>query len=191
MSTTTPDALDRTVAGQPFPAAGVYTIDGSHSSVEAVARHLVVTKVRGHFNEFEGTITVGETPEDSAVQVTIKADSIETKDRKRDEHLRSPDFLDVENFPELTFRSTSVDKGWVVTGDLTIRGVTREVTLDTDYMGTFKNPWGQTVAAFSAKTTLDREDFDMTWNAPLEAGGVLVSKELKIELEIQAPLQEG
>ena len=147
MSTTTTDALDRTVAGQPFPAAGVYTIDGSHSSVEAVARHLVVTKVRGHFNEFEGTITVGETPEDSAVQVTIKADSIETKDGKRDEHLRSPDFLDVENFPELTFRSTSVDKGWVVTGDLTIRGVTREVTLDTDYMGTFKNPWGHRALA--------------------------------------------
>ena len=188
MSTTT-SSLDRTVDGQPFPAAGTYTIDGSHSSIEAVARHLMVTKVRGQFSDFEGTITVGETPEDSAVQVTIKAASIVTKDPKRDEHLRSPDFLDVEQFPELTFRSTKVDKGWTVTGDLTIRGVTREVQLGTDYMGTFQNPWGQTVAAFSAKTTLNREDFGMTWNAPLEAGGVLVSKDLKVELEIQAPLE--
>lgn len=191
MSTTSAPALDRTVEGQPFPAAGTYTIDASHSTVEAIARHLMVSKVRGRFGTFSGTITVGETPAESGVQVTIDASSIDSGDAKRDEHLRSPDFLDVDSHPELTFRGTRVDKGWAVTGDLTIRGTTREVTLDTDYLGTFKNPWGHTVAAFSAKTTINREEFGIVWNAPLEAGGVLVAKDLKIELEIQAVLQEG
>lgn len=184
-------ALDRTVDGQPFPAAGTYSIDPAHSTVQAVARHLMVSKVRGGFSAFEGTITVGEEIADSGVQVTIQAGSIETRDEKRDGHLKSPDFLDVESFPELTFRSTGVEKGFSVAGDLTIRGVTRPVELATDYLGTFKNPWGQTVAAFSASTTINREDFGMTWNAPLEAGGVLVGKDLTIELEIQAALQEG
>ncbi len=191
MSDTATQSLDRTVDGQPFPAAGTYVIDPSHSTVEAVARHLVVSKVRGRFGSFSGTITVGETPADSAVEVSIEAASIDTNDEKRDEHLRSGDFLDAEAHPHLTFTSTAVDRGWSVTGELTIRGESRPVVLDVDYLGTFANPWGQKVAAFSAKTTLNREEFGITWNAPLEAGGVLVGKELKIELEIQAQLQEG
>lgn len=191
MSTIANESLDSSYNGQPFPATGVYDIDGAHSTVEAVARHLMVSKVRGRFSDFEGTITVGETPAESGVHVSIKAASIDTREQQRDNHLRSPDFLDVDNHPELTFRSTGVEEGWKVHGELTIRGTTRPVTLDTEYLGTFKSPMGPTVAAFSATTTLNREDFGMTWNAPMEAGGVLVGKDLKIELEIQAALQEG
>lgn len=190
MSTVTNQSLDTTYNGQPFPAAGVYEIDGAHSSVEAVARHLMVAKVRGRFSDLAGTITVGQTPEESGVEVSIKAESIDTREAQRDNHLRSPDFLDVENHPELTFRSTGVDEGWKVHGELTIRGTTRPVTLDTQYLGTFKSPMGPTVAAFSASTTINREEFGMTWNAPMETGGMLVGKDLKIELEIQAALQD-
>lgn len=182
--------LDRQVAGQPFPAVGTYTIDASHSTVQAIARHLMVSKVRGDFTEFSGTVTVGEEPTGSGVQVTIDAASIDTRDDKRDGHLRSPDFLDVENHPELTFRSTSVDPGWKVTGDLTIRGTTVPVVLDVEYLGTFKSPMGPTVAAWTATTKINREDWGITWNAPMEAGGVLVAKELTIELEIQATKDE-
>ena len=191
MSTQTLSTLDRTLNGRPFPQAGTYSIDASHSTVQAVARHLVVSKVRGGFSDFGGTVTVGQELSDSRVEVRIAAASIETREEKRDEHLRSGDFLDVENHPDLTFRSTRVEDGFTVVGDLTIRGTTRQIVLKTDYLGTFKNPWGQTVAAFSATTTINREDFGMVWNAPLEAGGVLVGKELKIELEIQAALDEG
>lgn len=191
MTTDTQQRLDRIVDGQPFPAVGTYSIDPSHSTVQAVARHLMVSKVRGGFTSFSGTITVGEAVADSGVQVTIDAASISTREEKRDEHLRSADFLDVETHPQLTFRSTRVEKGFTVHGDLTIAGTTKEVALDTDYLGTYKNPWGQTVAAFSATTKINREDWGMTWNAPLEAGGVLVGKELTIELEIEATLDEG
>jgi polyisoprenoid-binding protein YceI len=182
--------LDRQVAGQPFPATGTYAVDPSHSTVQAVAKHLMVSKVRGSFATFSGTVVVGDEPAGSRVDITIDAASIDTRDPKRDEHLRSADFLDVERFGALTFRSTRVEPGWTVVGDLTIRDTTREVVLDVEYLGTFKNPWGQTVAAFSATTTINREAFGMTWNAPLEAGGVLVSKDLKVEIELQAALQE-
>jgi polyisoprenoid-binding protein YceI len=187
-STTAP--LDRTVAGRPFPAAGTYAIDPSHSSVQAVAKHLVVSKVRGGFGRFEGAVVVGEDPAASSVEITIDAASIDTRDARRDEHLRSPDFLDVERFPHLTFTSTGVDAGGRVRGELTIRDTTRPVELDVDYLGTFRNPFGQTVAAFSATTTINREEFGMTWNAPLETGGVLVGKDLKVEIELQAALQQ-
>ena len=187
----TATTLDRQINGQPFPAAGTYAIDPSHSSIQAVAKHLMVSKVRGSFSGFEGTVTVAEDPKDSSVEITIDASSIDTRDAKRDEHLRSPDFLDVERFPELTFRSTRVESGWKVVGDLTIRDTTREVVLDTEYLGTYKSPFGQTVAAFTATTTINREEFGMTWNAPLETGGVLVGKDLKIEIELQAALQDG
>ncbi|WP_370324336.1 YceI family protein [Euzebya sp.] len=190
MSDTTTTALDRQVGGNPFPAAGTYVIDQSHSTVQAVARHLMVSKVRGGFNSFSGTIVVAEEPAASSVEVSIDAASIDTRDEQRDGHLRSPDFLDVETHPQLTFTSTQVDPSGRVTGDLTIRGITRPVTLDVEYLGTFKNPFGQTVAAFTGTTKIDRTEWEMTWNAPLEAGGVLVGKELTIELEVQAALQE-
>lgn len=189
--TTTATTRDRQVAGQPFPAAGTYTIDASHSTVQGVVKHLMVSKVRAGFKSFNGTITVAEDATASGVQVTIDAASIDTGDDKRDGHLKSGDFLEVEKYPELTFRSTSVRDGWTVIGDLTIAGTTRQVELDTEYLGTFKSPMGPTVAAFSATTKLDREDFGITWNAPMETGGVLVSKDVKIELEIQATLDEG
>lgn len=184
-------ALDRTVDGHPFPAAGTYAIDPSHSSVTAVARHLVVSKVRGGFTRFAGTVVVGDAPAASSVEIAIDATSIDTRDAKRDEHLRSPDFLDVDRFPQLTFRSTRVEGRWTLVGDLTIRDTTREVALDVEYLGTSRSPFGQTVAAFSATTTIDREAFGITWNAPLETGGVLVGKDLRIEIELQAALQEG
>jgi polyisoprenoid-binding protein YceI len=182
--------LSRIVDGREVPAPGTYTIDASHSSVEAVARHLMVTKVRGRFAAFSGTIEVAERPEDSRVEAVIEASSIDTKDAQRDGHLRSPDFLDAERFPTLSFKSTSVTpvagSRWQVSGDLTIRDATRPVTLDVEFVGGGADPWGNEKIAFSATTELDREDYGITWNQTLETGGVLVSKSLKVELEIQA-----
>lgn len=193
MSTTTSTSSARTVDGRQLPAAGTYVIDPAHSTVEAVARHLVVSKVRGRFSTFSGTIVVGEGVEDSSAEVEIGAASIDTHSADRDQHLRSPDFLDVEAHPRITFRSTRVEPGadgrWQVHGDLQIRGTSRPVVLDTSYEGTLANPWGQQVAVFAAKTEIDREQWGITWNAALETGGVLVGAKLKIDLEIQAQLQ--
>ncbi len=188
-STSTPTVQQQRVQ----PAAGVYQIDKSHSMVEFVSRHLMVTKVRGRFTEFSGAITVGETPEESSVGVTIDAVSVDTGDEKRDAHLRSADFLDVENHPTLEFRSTDVevvdDERLRVTGDLTIRGVTRPVELTVEFDGVALSPWGQEVIAFTARTEFDREDFGMTWNQALETGGVLVGKKVSIEISVQAVRQ--
>lgn len=183
--------LDRQIDGRTVPAAGTYAIDVSHSTVQGVVKHMLVSKARVGFTDFGGTIVVGEQPEDSSVQVAIKAASVDSRDANRDGHIRSADFLDVETFPEITFRSTGVSPAWKVTGELTIRDTTRTVELDTEYLGTYKSPMGPTVAAFSASTSINREDFNITWNAPMEAGGVLVSKDVKIELEVQATLQES
>ena len=173
-----------------LPAPGTWEIDPSHSSVSAVARHLMVAKVPGHFRRFSGTVTIGETPEESSVVATIDASSVDTADERRDAHLRSPDFLDVENHPALEFRSTKVERvgetSLRVDGELTIRGITRPVSLDVEYLGLAKDPYGNTHAVFSAETEIDREEWGMTWNAALETGGVLVGKRLKIEMEIQA-----
>ena len=180
----------RTVDGRTVPAAGAWTVDHSHSSLEFVARHLVVTKVRGRFTDWSAEIVIGERPEDSRVDVTIAAASVTTGDAGRDGHLTSPDFLDVEKFPTLTFRTTGVapaaDGHWSVTGDLTIVGTTRPVTLDVEFGGVSTDPWGNAKAAFSATTEFDREAFGVTWNQALEAGGVLVGKRVRIEIEIQA-----
>ena len=150
----------------------------------------MVSKVRGKFADVTGSITVAENPLDSEVEVVIKAASIDTGVADRDNHLRSADFLDVENYPELTFKSTRVIKQdgaeFVLAGDLTIRGVTREVELDIEYHGVANSPWGQQVIGFSATTELDREEFGMTWNAALETGGVVVGKKLKVEIEVEA-----
>ena len=173
-----------------LPAAGVWEIDTAHSSVGAVARHLMVAKVRGHFSRFNGTVTIGATPEESSVVATIDAASIDTADERRDAHLRSPDFLDVENYPTLEFRSTKVTQTGEATlqadGDLTIRGVTRPVSLAVEYLGLATDPYGRDHAVFSASTEIDREKWGMTWNAALETGGVLVGPRFKIELDIQA-----
>ena len=154
---------------------------------------MMIAKVRGRFREFEGTIHIGERPEDSRVEVVIEAASIDTRDRTRDRHLRSADFLDVERYPELRFTSTSVRAGdndrWQVTGDLTARDVTCSVVLDLEYDGAMVDPWGNLRAGFLATTEIDREQFDITWNQALEAGGFLVGKGVRIEIDVEAVRQ--
>jgi polyisoprenoid-binding protein YceI len=182
--------MTRTFDGVEVPDPGTFVFDPKHTIVGAVARHMMVTKVRGYFREVTGSVTIAEDPLESSVEVHIKAASIDTGVEDRDNHLRSPDFLDVENYPELTFKSTRIVKhdgnDLVLAGDLTIRGTTREIELPLEYAGVGTTPWGTEVIGFSASTELDREDFGMTWNAALETGGVLVGKKLKIEIEVEA-----
>jgi len=172
-----------------LPAPGTWEIDPSHTTVEFVARHLL-TKVRGRFTSFSGAIEVAENPEDSSASVAIEAASIETHTQQRDDHLRSGDFLEAERFPKLTFRSTALrptgPSTFELDGDLTIKDVTRAVTLDTEFLGTHDSPFGTQTASFSAKTEIDRGDWDMTWNVVIETGGLLVGKKVQIELEIEA-----
>jgi polyisoprenoid-binding protein YceI len=162
-----------------------WTIDPSHSTIEFVAKHMMITTVKGRFAEFSGTVVADEAHlADSTVEVTMQAASLDTRSEQRDAHLRSPDFLDVENYPEVTFRSTALrgsKESFELTGDLTIRGVTRPITLDVTFEGDGKDPWGGTRASFSAK--------GKTWNVALEAGGILVSNEVKINIEAQVVLQ--
>lgn len=182
------DTLTRRIEGYSVPAAGTYTFDPTHSKIEAIARHLMVTKVRGHFAEYEGTVVVAEDPTQSRVELTLQADSITTGTPDRDAHLRSPDFLDVENHPTLSFRSTRIvpnGDAWKLTGDLTIVGKTNPVTLDLDFLGVIGDPWGNAKAAFSASGEFNRKDFGLTWNVALEGGGLLVSEVFKLEIEAQ------
>ncbi len=172
-----------------LPAPGAWHIDLAHSSVNFTARHLMVSKVRGRFGFFEGTIEIGASPEGSSVVASVSAESLDTGQGQRDGHLRSPDFFDVATHPRIEFRSTRVEpKGsdWLLHGDLTIRGVTRPVVLDLEFYGVAADPYGGTRIAFSAATSIDREDFGLTWNQVLEGGKLLVSRKIDIELEIQA-----
>ena len=174
-----------------LPAAGTYRIDKSHSSIEFLARHLMLSKVRGRFGEFEGTITVAENPQQSSVEVSIDPASITTGDDTRDGHLRSADFFDVENHLGATFRSTSVTPGpdpahWQVTGELTLRGVTHPVVLDVEFEGAGTDPWGGARIGFSASAEVDREDWGLVWNQALETGGVLVGRKVRLVLDVQA-----
>ena len=167
-----------------------YRIDKAHSEVTFQVRHLL-TKVRGRFSAFNGTIEYDEEdPERSVVNVEVQAASIDTNERDRDGHLRSADFFDVEKIPALTFRSTGIrrktEKAFTVTGDLTIRGVTRSVSFDVSLLGKAKDPWGNERIAFEAETTINRKDFGLTWNAALETGGFLVGDEVQITLSVQA-----
>jgi len=179
--------------GLQVPQAGTYSLDKGHSTIEFVGRHLMITKVRGRFTEFDGQIAIGDDPADSSVEVTIDVASVESSDEKRDGHLRSPDFLDVENYPTITFRSTKVDMGQdgrvKVTGDLTVKDVTRPVTLDVEFDGAQADPWGGQRLGFSAHTEIDREDWGLTWNVALETGGVLVGKKIRLELNVEAVKQ--
>jgi len=186
-------ATTRTVDNRAVPAVGIWTIDPTHTTIAAVARHLMVTKVRGHFASFSGTINVAEDPKDSTVELTIDATSISTGTADRDNHLRSADFLDVDTYPTLTFRSTSIEadgKKWRLTGDLTIRDITKPIVLDLQFLGVATDPWGNAKAAFEASTDLERMQWGLTWNVPLATGGVLVSDKFKIEIEAQAALQQ-
>ena len=176
--------------------AGVTTwqIDPDHSAVEFAAKHMMISTVKGRFSGVAGTIRADETnPDNSAVEVEIDAATIDTRTEQRDQHLRSPDFLDVASFPAITFRSRriqgamrTVGDEFKVTGDLSIRGTTREVTLDAVYEGAGKDPWGGERVSFSATTKLDRRDFGLTWNQALETGGLLVGNDIKISIEIEA-----
>jgi len=175
-----------------LPAPGTYNVDASHSQVGFVARHLVASKVRGHFTEFEGAVVIGDTPEASSVTATIQAASITTNNEQRDGHLKSPDFLDLENHPTLTFVSTSVtpagkEDHYDLVGDLTIRGVTKQVTFDLEYLGTGPHMVeGLTIAAFEASVEIDRRDFNVNFDGVLENGGLVVSNKITLSLEIEA-----
>jgi polyisoprenoid-binding protein YceI len=194
MAETEQATFTRNLGGVEAPAPGNWVIDLAHSNIMFVARYAMLTKVRGHFQTFQGTIHVAEKPEDSWVEFTIDASSISTDNDTRDNHLRSGDFLDLENHPTITFKSTKVEvldeSRLRVTGDLTIRGVTKQVVLDAEYVGAAKDAYGRTRIAFSAKTEIDRDEFGVNWNMALEAGGVLVGKRVQIELEVQALPEE-
>jgi len=170
---------------------GTYTIDASHSRFGFVARHAMVTKVRGSFNDFEGTATIdGANPANSSVRVAIKVDSIDTRNAQRDDHLRTNDFLDAATYPEITFVSTSIrhDGGddFEVTGDLTIRGVTKSISLPLEFQGSATDPFGNARVGFEGSVVINRKDWGVNWNAALEAGGVLVSEKVTLEFEISA-----
>jgi polyisoprenoid-binding protein YceI len=168
-----------------------WSFDPVHSDIGFSVRHLMISKVRGHFQKWSGTLLIDEADlANSKVEVTIEAASINTKEQQRDEHLRSPDFFDAANHPALTFQSARVEKAsedeYKVTGDLTIRGVTREVVLTAEYLGRSKDPWGGVRMGFSAKTAIDRGDFGLKFNMPLEGGGMVVGDRVEITLEIEA-----
>ncbi len=167
-----------------------WDFDLTHSSINFHIRHLMVSKVHGRFSSWGGILELDEQDlTKSRLDVTIDAASIETKEDKRDAHLRSPDFLDVEKFPSITFRSRQIERDgdqYVVTGDITIHGVTREVQLRVEGGDQVKDPWGGTRTGFSAKTKLNRKDFGLTWNLALEAGGFVVGDKLEISIEIEA-----
>jgi polyisoprenoid-binding protein YceI len=170
---------------------GTYTLDPTHSRIGFVARHAMVTKVRGSFNEFEGSgYFDAENPAQSHLQVTIEAGSIDTRNADRDGHLRSNDFFDMETYPQITFASTSVapvdESTYRVTGDLTIKGVTKPVTIDFEYAGTAVDPFGNQRLGIEGSVVVNRKDWGVNWNAALEAGGVLVSEKVTLEFEVSA-----
>jgi len=170
---------------------GTWEIDPVHTGVEFSVRHAMVATVRGRFNAVSGTIEVGDELAGSSTDVTIDAASIDTGSEERDTHLRSPDFLEVERFPTLRFRATRVERGeregeYRIFGDLTIRDVRREVELAATYNGTATDPWGNLRAGLEAETTINRRDWGLTWNTPLEAGGILVGDKVKITLDVSA-----
>ena len=181
---TATSTAERTITGK-------YTIDPSHSQIGFTARHAMVTKVRGTFNEYEGSgYFDAEDPTKSSVELTIKAASIDTRNTDRDNHLRGNDFFDMENHPEIRFVSTQVDElgedRFRVSGDLTIKGVTKPVSIDFDYTGSATDPFGNQRIGLEGRTTINRKDWGVSWNAALEAGGVLVSEKVNLEFEVSA-----
>jgi len=170
---------------------GTYTLDPAHTRIGFVARHAMVTKVRGSFDEFAGTAVLdGANPANSRVEVSIEAASIDTRNAQRDEHLRSNDFLAMQEYPKITFASTGVrqagESTFEVTGDLTIKGVTNEITIPFEFEGSAKDPFGNQRVGFEGSVTINRRDYGVTWNAALEGGGVLVSDKVTLEFEISA-----
>ena len=170
-----------------------WKIDPTHTTAGFSVKHMMFTTVRGKFNEVDGTITFDpQNPGSASVDAHVRSSSVFTGVADRDNHLRGADFFDADNHPAITFKSTGVQSATptkaTVVGDLTIRGTTKQVTMDVEYLGTGKNPWGATVAGFTATTTINREEFGLTWNQALEAGGILVGRDVKLELDVQAAL---
>ena len=188
MSDQITEAVERATQMTP-PPPGTYELDQSHTTIEFVARHMI-SKVRGRFTEFTGTVEIGETPETSSVEVEVVAGSVTTHFEQRDNHLKSGDFFELETYPTFSFRSTAVRvtgaETFEIDGDLTIKDVTNPVTLKGEYLGWGPNMNGEPMFAASASTTVDREDWDMTWNMAVETGGFLVSKRATIEIEVEA-----
>jgi polyisoprenoid-binding protein YceI len=168
---------------------GTWNVDPSHSTVGFVARHLMVTKVRGRFTSFTGSLVIAEDPLQSSVNASVEMASVATGDEGRDGHVKGADFFDVEQFPTMSFTSTSITpngRDYVLAGDLTIKGVTKPVTFDLEFDGVNTDPWGNTKAGFTAETEINRKDWGLEWNVALETGGLLVSEKIKIQLDIQA-----
>lgn len=179
----------RVIEGVELPPAGTYAFDPAHTEIAFVARHML-SKVRGRFTDATGTIVIGASPDDSSVEVELDAASITTGTQMRDDHLRSGDFLLVEEHPKLTFRGTGIratgDRTFELDGDLTIKGITRPVTLEAEYLGWGPNHEGTSMIAFTGKTSIEREDWDITWNVAVETGGWLVGKRVDIEVNVEA-----
>ena len=194
MTETQPAApATRLVGGAELPIPGRWQIDPGHAEVAFIGRHFMLTKVRGRFTGVTGAIEVAQDPGETTVEVTIDMASVESGNQARDDHLRSPDFFDTGQHPTATFIGRAVN--WDGTqgqldGELTIRGVTRPVTLAAEYLGYAADPWGGHRAVFTAGGTLNREDWGLTWNMPLDGGGLLVSKEIRIEIDLEAVLQD-
>jgi polyisoprenoid-binding protein YceI len=189
MSITESAPTTRIVDGTEVPTAGDYEIDPAHSHVGFSVRHMMVSKTKGRFADVTGTIHIADEPLESSVQVAIPVASIDTRDETRDGHLRSADFFDADAHPLLGYRSTKVTPAgdrWVVDGELTVRGVTRPVQLEVTFEGGARDPWGGDRVGFTARGELDREAFGLTWNQALETGGVLVGKQVRIEIEAEA-----
>jgi polyisoprenoid-binding protein YceI len=185
-------AATRTVAGAELPVPGRWEIDPGHTEVAFIGRHFMLTKVRGRFTGVTGAIVVAQDPTESTAEVTIDMASVDSGSQARDDHLRSADFFDAARHPTATFSGHASE--WqgtrgLLAGELTIRGITRPVTLQAEYLGQVADPWGGQRAVFTAEGTLNREDWGLTWNMPLNNGGLLVSREIRIEIETETVLQ--
>ena len=193
MADTETKVTSRVVDGVELPAVGTYAIDQSHTQLGFMVRHMAVSKVRGRFTSFEGTLVVAEDPTQSSVNLTIDANSVDTRDENRDNPLRTNDFFDIANHPTWTYVTTSVvadgSAAWKVTGDLTIRGITKPVVLEATLEGVVQDPYGNHRVGFSATGEINREDFDVSFNGVMEAGGVVISKKVVLEIEAEAVLQ--
>lgn len=181
--------LTRTIDGEVMPSPGTFALDPAHTHVGFCVRHMMISKVRGRFSAFNGTLSVGDDIDEASVEVEIDLSSVDTKDPQRDAHLRSPDFFDVANYPTMTFRSTKVTSidgdSFRLDGELTVHGVTRPVALDLVFDGVGTDPYGGQRLGFSATGEIDREAFGLTWNQTLETGGVLVGKRVRIDIEAE------
>jgi len=179
----------RTVNGREVPVTGTWNLDLTHTSITFEVRHMMISKVRGSFAAASGVVEITDEPAESSVEVAIDVTSVESGSEDRDNHLRSPDFFDVENHPEMTFRSTGVeltDDGYHLNGDLTVKDVTHPVVLDLEFTGGLIDPFGNQRVAFSASTEVDRADWGLIWNMALETGGVMVGKKIKLFIDTEA-----